>query len=260
MTTPVAARHGNQPFVIGNINAGEGRWELFSELFKAAASPLLGGVFRRTGGPYLDQNRNLVLEAWIESKSTADVLIFVDSDVVPDLDSLIRLAASCQPERPVVAGVYHSILPNSEGVLDNLPVIYDWSHDHHGHMRLMPVDPAYVELCDPDDPDRFRIVDAAGTGLLAIHRRIVNDMADIYGAPMPWFDEHNVRPPDNSPPVRMGEDFAFCLRVRDMGHRVYVDRSVHADHFKTTRITRPSNIDYRSVAALTSAPAGVTPT
>jgi hypothetical protein len=260
MTTPVDARRGYQPFVIGNINAGEGRWELFGELFKAAASPLLAGIIRRTGGPYLDQNRNLVLEAWIESTAKADVLIFMDSDVVTDFQSLARLAASCTPERPVVAGVYHSILVDHDGRLNNLPVIYDWSHDHHGHMRLMPVAPAYVDLCDEDDPDRFRIVDAAGTGLLAIHRRIVNDMADIYGPPMPWFNEHDIRPPDNSPPVRMGEDFAFCLRVHDMGHRVYVDRTVHGDHFKTTRITRPSNIDYRSVAALTSAPAGVTPT
>lgn len=206
---------------IVNLNPGEVRIEFLSSLLDTIIGDLndrrvISYIRPVIAGPLLDIYRNRAVE-WFLKESTAEWMLFIDSDITWTLDDLYSLLDSADPiERPVVSGVYLMIM--QEGLR---PGVWHRYPETSSGNALVPW---------PDDlewPDNQLIeVDGTGAGFLLMHRSLLATMAQIYPHPMPWFANEII---DG---VVHGEDFTFCSRVQQMGFRVIVNSAVQLDHIK----------------------------
>lgn len=204
------------------IAAGEIRMECVASLLNAARStePRCD-ILLRPAGPYLDAERNTLWAIALEA-SDAPWFLWIDSDTGFTMADVVNVTDST--DHPVTAGWYCSALAPA-GVVS--PVLYDWREGN-----FVPIDPTalYAAAGHKTKAGQRIAVDACGAGFLAVHRSVAQLMLDTYKAPMPWFDE----------PLmcgrKMGEDFGFCLRLRQLGIPVWVRPDVHLDHYKTMKL------------------------
>lgn len=176
-----------------------------------------------THGPYLDNARNKVVRSFRKARTDADlpydILLFVDSDMRPQLSDFCAVISSCDEDRPIVGGLY--LNPDAGNFAR--PVIYDL--DDIGFVQY----PAA-----PTGGTGLHEVGAVGTGFMAIHRSILDLMAERFGQDdgakgMPWFDEPLFHPDDDG---TLGEDLTFCLRANSLGVPVYVHLDAKVGHYK----------------------------
>lgn len=167
---------------------------------------LPGGFSPIAGMPY-DHARNAACQQTLECG--ADWLFFLDSDVRPPADTVLRLMARRQP---IISGVYARRSPPV-----GLPVMMrngQWVTDY--------------------EPGSIIEVDVVGAGCLLIHRSVLekfkeNPLGKERGKP--WFDWRvdmgGLLPPGEA----MSEDFCFCLHARrQFGYRILVDTGVQCKH------------------------------
>ena len=209
--------------------------------------------------PY-DASRNAACEAAIQHN--VEWLLFLDSDLVPDRDDAI--AALMRHNLPVVSGVYHSKAP------PHLPLV----------LRRMPqaqpdgtVKSVLAAISDWT-PGEVLQVDAVPTGLLLIHRRVLQKFKDEGEPVFRWTMGRAVRMRDqfklsdadlaalaahldrvpsadpaaapyrrvldrirNEPEVEgLSEDFDASVRMKEFGFPLHVDTSVMAAHVTSMRI------------------------
>lgn len=234
MSTPSEATPEEVPVhtgtFLGVITAGSHRTEHVKSLLALATTPTLSPVthtYIHVGGPYLDDNRNKVVEAFL--KSPCEHLFFLDSDVEITVEDVRKLVDATDELSPVVGGIYYSG-GMEVGVLKS-PVVYDvdvdraWSDG--GPFQILTVDDIEDhQLTCPDIPFSCGCV---GTGAMVIHRSLLEKMIPEYGYPCPWFAEEIVNG------THCGEDMIFCLRVIAMGFKVYAHPGVHPNHYKVSR-------------------------
>lgn len=213
--------------LISNLNPGEVRLEFMRSLFSMMMYDInnngnIHSFVPRHAGPCLGIYRNMAVDHMLATE--ADWIFFVDSDIEFKDDTLDRLLEVADPmERPVVSGLYMMNL--DEGIR---PSIFH---------RTTTVDDDGVEqirmVADVDFPDDELVqADGCGAGCLLIHRGILEAMAATYGKPRPWFGE------DIFDDVIYGEDFFFCMRVMQMGYKVYVHTGIDVGHIKTVCINK----------------------
>lgn len=185
----------------------------------------------------LSHARNVATAAFMASD--ADWLLWIDSDMGFEPDSLEKLLNAADPEvRPVVGG-----LAFVEG---------DYTHDFRGGLRssLAPtlydwtwVEPksgmpgAYKLLTRQEWPTNEVIrVSATGTGFLLIHRSVFEKISawtiSQNGPGQIWFER--IPGPDGE---LCGEDISFCLRAHQVDLPIYVHTGVITNHQKTTWYT-----------------------
>lgn len=146
-------------------------------------------------------------------RAEADYVLFIDSDIVVEPDTLERLLGH---GKDVVAGACTRRIdppqPNFRRWVEakqNYGVIEYWS----GHGRLLEVD-------------------AVGTGLMLISRKVIEHVAIAYHRDVYletgngwwfefWRNVHN---------VEWGEDITFCAKARRLGYQLFVDTSVCPGH------------------------------
>lgn len=167
---------------------------------------LPGGFMPIAGMPY-DHARNVACQKTLECG--ADWLFFLDSDVIPPRDAVLRLMAHRQP---IISGVYARRSPPVA-----LPVMMrngNWVTDY--------------------EPGSIIEVEVVGAGCLLIHRSVLekfleNPLGRERGKP--WFDWRvdmaGLVPQGES----MSEDFTFCLHARRaFGYKILVDTGVVCKH------------------------------
>lgn len=167
-------------------------------------------------GPRLAEARNQVVDAF--AKADAEWLWFVDTDMVFTPDTLERLLATAEVTGArIVGGLCHT----SKG----RPVMF----------RLLN-DDLESERIDSWPEGEVVEVDATGTGCLLIHRSVFAEMKERFGTlpsgaenPYPWFVEGMVSAKGQT----FGEDTAFCVRARSLGHHIVVDTAIRIGHIKT---------------------------
>lgn len=163
-----------------------------------------GGVIGLTGMPF-DHARNVACQRALESGAT--YLFFLDSDVIPPRDAILRLRAH---NAPVISGLYTRRSP-PQGV----PVMIrggKWVTDYpQGQV---------VE------------VDLVGAGCLLIHRQVLEALPPPKGREEKrWFDWKVDRGGMDNQGECLSEDFQFCLRVkRELGISILVDTSIQCKH------------------------------
>ena len=222
---------------IGNINRGSLSTAFVSGLLHAAQS---GGAVTNwqyhCAGPYLDAARNTVVHGFLRD-TDADWLLFIDSDIGFNGDQVDELVADVDPYvTPVVGGLYMN--PTVDGHVK--PVAYTEGTrtvTTYGGVTLEAVHFDQIDLPPPDAADM--VVDAIGTGFMAIHRHLLEKMAERFDHPREWFAC------EVQDGTALGEDFAFCRRVRSMGYPIVLNPRVRVAHLKDILLT-PDNFKERA--------------
>lgn len=251
--------------LILNINPGHISTPTVRGLLSASASGC--AVMADESPPYLDDARNAMIAKAITVRGSRrkglipwDHVLFVDSDVAFNPDSLATLfSPMLHPDydpqvTPVMCGVYYNtfdeMVPGDDeecGAWTD-PVVYEWVRRTYkqddpsvptrwGFRRLSQLAFATREAYDapwnPPAPAHsptsglITEVGAAGTGFMAIHHSVIDDLSLHHEAPTPWFAEPNLNR------THLGEDMAFCHRVRALGYPVLVNRACVLLHGKT---------------------------
>ncbi len=232
---------------ITNLNPGEVRIEFLNSLLETVIGDLndrrvISYIRPAIAGPLLDIYRNRAVE-WFLANSTAEWMLFIDSDIVWKLSDLYALIdAADASERPVMSGVYLMILP--EGLRPGM--FFRQTNEETGVTSMTPW-PKELPVVDGPLVD----CDGVGAGFLLMHRTLLTDMLTKYGAPMPWFANEVI---DG---VVHGEDFTFCKRVQEMGFRVIANPAVRLDHIKSATFTVETFNDSAVGNNLSTPPIGV---
>lgn len=164
-----------------------------------------GPICPLSGMPY-DHARNQAVEHCL--KGGFEYLFFIDSDVIPPRDAVLRLL---NHKLPIVSGLYCRRSPPHA-----VPVAIkngSWYTD-------FPLG-SMVE------------VDLVGAGCLLVHRTVFESViGPRANMGKKWFDwrvdTQALNPPQDVP--ALSEDFSWCHLVRSHGYHIMVDTSIHCRH------------------------------
>lgn len=164
-----------------------------------------------------DYARNCHVEEFL--KTNADILFFLDSDVVPPPDVFDIVL---EHERWQVAGAPYPIFVTPPGQKD--PCIMFTAYKGRG---------ANGGLGAADVPTSgTEYIDGLATGCLFIKRSIFAELEKPYFA---FEYEHDTRA------MTAGEDLSFCRKVTDLGYKFYVDYSKTCRHYKNVCLLEMNN-------------------
>ncbi len=163
-----------------------------------------GHILPVSGMPY-DMSRNMVCAKALESGF--EYVFFLDSDVVPPRDAILRLM---RHNLPIVSGVYHRRSP-----------------PHGVPVMMRPVGQWITHY----PPNSLIEVDVVGAGCLLLHRSLLEAFAKTPQRPgHPWFDwrvnMQGILPQGEC----LSEDFTLNTHARKLGYRTMVDTSVQCKH------------------------------
>lgn len=160
--------------------------------------PLCGAPFDHARNQICQHAMNIGIE-WV---------FFLDSDVIPPRDVILRLLSYRQP---IMSGIYHRRSP-PHGV----PVVIKgptWC--------VVPPNSGIIEA------------DLVGAGCLLVHRSVLERFQQKpldAGRGKVWFDWRvdmaGILPPGEA----LSEDFSMCLHARRMGYKILVDTSIQCRH------------------------------
>lgn len=218
------ARADAESFVLGYVHPGQVSAQFMQsvmDLFiadenRGSRSRLVrrGAILAVGSGPRIASARNDVVRGFL--RTSAEWLLMVDTDMVftpADVDALFQVADPV--ERPLVGGLCFG--GGRAGIV--FPTLY---------VLQPPIDGAPpVRVVENYPDDALCRVDATGAAFLLGHRSVYEPMGEHYGEPAPWFVEGTVYHG-----LSFGEDWAFCMRAKDMGVPLYVHTGVKIGHMK----------------------------
>lgn len=157
---------------------------------------------------HVDDARNKLVSEFL--KTDCDKLVFIDSDIEWNAEEFIRLV---KHDADVVAGIY--------------------PHKNNHELTF----PVAMLGEDVDVINDLVEVAAVPTGFLCIKRQVLEVLADkaekfedkSSGDIIPLIFERTVR--NNK---RMGGDFTFCFKWREMGGSIYIDPEIELTHVGET--------------------------
>lgn len=191
-------------------------------IYDLMSSRHLAGVFGVRSGALLASARNGVVEQFLEAEA-ADWLLFIDSDMVFERDSLEHLFQHADAEKcPIIGGLCYGL-----DLIDGpFPVVYKLVDTPDGPMTHRP--------SALDQETGLMAVDGTGAAFLMIHKSVLTAMKDRgFSAAYPWFQETEL---GGGHPV--GEDITFCLRARTLGFPIVVNLDLRIGHKKDQIIAR----------------------
>lgn len=162
-----------------------------------------GSMVPVAGMPY-DHARNEAVKMFL-ANGLYQWLFFLDSDVVPPNDAVLRLLSR---NLPIVSGMYSRRSP-PHGV----PVMI---REGVGWINSFPRN-SLVEA------------DLVGAGCLLIHRHVLEKVPP-QDRVHPWFWWRVDDQEAHKKGMGMSEDFTWCKHVRQHGYKIYVDTSIKCRH------------------------------
>ena len=199
-----------------NIKTAFAIAELVPKLDKMGVQIHLAHV---SGCSIITKARNNLVRNFMESDCTD--LLFVDADVIINVDAVTRLLA-LSGGKDVVAGSYPRRSADSKFFLDfYLNENQELEFDEHGLLR----------------------VESVATGFMLIRRHVIQHMYDKY-------PEWQYQVGDNGEKETavfdfaiidgqyIGEDYLFCRRAREEGFKIYLDPDISLPHIGTQEFTR----------------------
>lgn len=138
-----------------------------------------------------------------------DLMLWLDSDMEFDPDLFLRLKADLSDEVDMVSGFYVTRKDNIK------PVVFkDCGFNKNDNGKgVVPFAHTYY---DYPKNELFECA-AVGFGGVLMKVSLVKEVYDSYGLPF-------------SPVLGFGEDISFCLRARELGHKIYCDSRVKMKH------------------------------
>ena len=205
--------------MVCNLNPGVVRTEFFGSVIGMMMHDVRNGkhvshLVAKLTPPQLTANRNMAVEDMLQTDS--QWLFFLDSDVTFPADTLDRLLEIADPEeRPIVTGVY--IRVDQSGRL--VPCVFRTALAEGG-VQMLP----YEGLPKDDVVE----VDGCGAGHCSFTVLCSSGCSSTTACPAPWFAE------DTYDSKTYSEDLTFCMRARNLGHRIYADTGINLGHVKHT--------------------------
>jgi hypothetical protein len=141
----------------------------------------------------------------IPASHSADWLFFLDDDILPQPDVLLRMLSH---NVPIVSGLYVSRLP------PHSPVAYRQVRPDGEPDRYLPVGRIASGLQE---------VDATGAGCLLVKREVFERMRS---AGVPWFQYIC----DTDLSRYVSEDIYFCEQARKLGYPILLDSKAQCGH------------------------------
>ena len=172
-----------------------------------------------SGCSIITKARNKLVRNFMESDCTD--FLFVDADVVINTDAVTRLLA-LSSDKDVVAGSYPRRSKDAKFFLDfYLDEDGQLEFDDHGLMR----------------------VESVSTGFMLIRRHVIEHMIEKhpeweYKGDGDGETEHALFDFMILNGQYIGEDYAFCLRARAEGFKIYLDPMISLPHIGTEEFTR----------------------
>jgi len=164
----------------------------------------------------VDANRNKMVKNFLEDEEN-EWLLMIDDDVVPPGDILEMIDLG---EKVVSA----TVTIKKDGVPH--PVIVKQRDD--GKYRRITMQEYSEEITDKGLVE----VDGVGTGCLLIHRSVLEEMSP------PWFKFLY----NEDGTLKLGEDFYFGQRLRELGQPMYVSSDFVCSHYRKTDLTEFAQI------------------
>lgn len=192
-----------------------------------------GGTIKLTSGPRIAEARSQIVDTFFSDPlfERASWLLMIDSDMTFEPTLIDDMLAVADPAHvPVLGGLCFSGGRNH----DPYPTIYREVAGTEGDTTFVGVEPIRDY-----PPDTLCKVGATGAACLLVHRQVFVAMshpwpkgfgtkADGSKNPYPWFIE-GLTTPDGEP---IGEDVAFCRRVRQLGIPIHVHTGIRLGHVK----------------------------
>ena len=153
-----------------------------------------------------DSRNSLARRAIVEG---FDRVLWLDSDMKFAPDLLQKLEADIDEGLDMVSGLYICRKPPLK------PVIFDKvGYDHiEGSMEVKPYANSYYEY----PKDQLFEIEACGFGGVLMNTSLLKEVEQTYGLPF-------------APILGFGEDISFCLRVKELGKKMYCDSRVKLGH------------------------------
>lgn len=184
-----------------------------------------GGHIGKSSGPRIAAARNDVVRHFLGFRS--DWLLMIDSDMVFTPEDVYDLVETADAElRPIVGGLCFG--GGKSGMM--FPTLY----------RLVDEENP-VQIIKDYPPDRLCEVDATGAAFLLVHRSVLEKMHQTYGEPIPWFAEGTLYKG-----YQFGEDWAFCMRAKQLGYPIYVHTGIRIGHMKSQIMDEDAYKTYRA--------------
>ena len=183
-----------------------------SLLASVSTSPNLHVFFQTEADSLVSRSRSVLMELFLRNRSAGDVLLFIDSDIIWKPPSVERIVRACLETESSVCGMYP---------------VRDTANPHAA-LRLLPGQ--RVEMSE-GAKDLVEIMYPA-TGFLAIHRRVVERMAEEL--PVTFSGPREFHPfflpfiADDG--EYLSEDYAFAERARLLGFKAWLDPSIALGH------------------------------
>lgn len=190
----------------------------------------IGLIATQQGAGRLERGRNDATAMFLDGHPEASALLFIDSDMGWDRDSVEQLAVTMDDTGyPIIGGLCFGTKP--AGMSDQqsmetewFPTLYRWNDDGRAGFDTAFEYPA----------DAVVEVGATGAAFLLIHRTALETIRAVDGDH--WFDPVTVGE------TTFGEDMSFCIRARRNGMQPYVHTGVKTSHMKSVWYTES---DYR---------------
>ena len=170
----------------------------------------------RVSGNQISRQRQRLLDHWYD-KNLSDWLLWIDSDVVLDIDALYLLWHSADSkDKPIVSGIYFiSKEPEGTTMRPFACVFKDRGKD--GIEYLHPLPEMQLVECD-----------LAGFGLLLMHRSVVEKMREKLPNHSFFAEETGSGKDDEF----VGEDIIFFRKMKKVGIKLHAHTGALVKHMK----------------------------
>lgn len=187
-----------------------------------------GFIAAQSGAGRLERGRNDATRMFLDGHPDADMLLFIDSDMGFDPESVELLASVVEsdPERfPVVGGLCFGVKPVARGDANAMrthyfPTIYRWSTNVDEPGWDTAYDYPRDQLCE---------VGATGAAFVMLARSGLERMRERYGDH--WWDPVTLARPDGDT-TTFGEDLSFMMKARDAGLAIHCHTAAKTSHKK----------------------------
>lgn len=169
----------------------------------------------RVQGNQISRQRQVLFDHWADKMDT-DWLLWVDSDIVLNLDALTKIwKAADKTSCPVVSGVYFISKENEGTLVRPFPAVFNDLSTHK------------IEYVHPLPLDQVIKVDNAGFGLVIMHRSIVDKLRKTHPGKGLFMETG-----DDQDEHYVGEDIIFFRKMRTAGIPLHCHTGALVKHMK----------------------------
>lgn len=199
---------------------------LMTALISGGANGMPIHTSMRVQGNQIGRQRQVLFDHWADKLRT-DWLLWVDSDIVLNLDAMSKLWKSVDKvSRPVVSGVYFISKENEGSLMRPYPCLFD------------DVDKYKIAYKHPLPPNQIIKIDNAGFGFVLMHKSIIPKLREANPGKGMFLETG-----DGDDDHFVGEDIIFFRRMRAAGIPLHAHTGALVKHMKRFSL----DIDYYSL-------------